>query len=153
MLKHLALAMAAFLVVASVTFSGTAGGDDLVVIVNKANPSTQLTKGELRALFLVLKTNWPHGAEALPINLPDSNELRRRFDLAVLGWTPEEVANYWIDRKIRGDARTPKKASSTLAVLKVVSGSEGAVGYVHRSETTQQVKVVATIQGGSVTGP
>jgi ABC-type phosphate transport system substrate-binding protein len=153
MFKHLALGMAALLVIATATLSGTAGGDDLVVIVNKANPAAKLTKSELRAFFLVLKTNWPNGTEALPINLPESNQMRRRFDQAVLGWNPDEVANYWIDRKIRGDARAPKKVSSTLAVLKVVSGSEGAVGYMHRSETTPQVKIVAAIQGGSVTSP
>jgi ABC-type phosphate transport system substrate-binding protein len=153
MLKHLSLGMAALLVIATATLSGTAGGDDLVVIVNKANPTATLTKGELRAVFLALKTSWPNGTEAFPINLPESNELRRKFDLAVLGWGPDDVANYWIDRRIRGDARMPKKVSSTLAVLKVVSGSEGAVGYLHRSEATKQVKVVATIQGGTVTGP
>jgi ABC-type phosphate transport system substrate-binding protein len=153
MLKRFLLAMSVLLVAVTVTLSGAAGGDDLVVMVNRANPTTKLRKAELRALFLLLKTTWPNGTDTLPINLAESNELRRKFDLAVLGWSPEEVADYWIDRKIRGDARTPKKVSSTNASLRIVSNSESAVGYLRRSEVTPQVKVVATIHDNLVAGP
>jgi ABC-type phosphate transport system substrate-binding protein len=125
----------------------------IVVIVNKANPATTLGASELRPIFQTSKTSWGSGGDAIPLNLPDDNRLRREFDQAVLGLDAERVARYWKDRKIRGGARPPKQLPNTAAVLAAVSGNPGAVGYVNASEANKSVKVVAKIVAGKLSAP
>src|SRR4051812_24510712 len=77
-----------------------AGGDPIVVVVNKANPASSVVASELRPIFQTTKTSWGNGVDALPFNLPDDHKLRRDFDEAVLGLDPDRAARYWKDRKI-----------------------------------------------------
>jgi ABC-type phosphate transport system substrate-binding protein len=125
----------------------------IVVIVNKANPATTLDTSELRPIFQTRKNSWGHGEDAVPLNLPEDNKLRREFDQAVLGLDAERAARYWKDRKIRGGARPPKQLSNTAAVLAAVAANPGAIGYVNASEANKSVKVVARIVAGKLSAP
>ncbi|MFZ5896562.1 MAG: hypothetical protein ACOY0T_36240 [Myxococcota bacterium] len=132
---------------------GSAGEDVIAVIANKDVPQAKLSRDELRPIFQVTKTRWPNGNAIVPLNLPEENSLRKGFDSAVLGLDPDRVARYWIDRKIRGDGRPPKKLSSPGAVLKAVGKTSGAIGYVAIGDVDASVKVVAKVKGGSVLPP
>jgi ABC-type phosphate transport system substrate-binding protein len=130
-----------------------AGDDEIVVIVNKANPATAMAKGDLRPIFQTTKTTWPGGDKILPLNQPDNDATRKGFDAAVLGLDPERVARYWVDRKIRGGDPPPKNIPSGSAVLKIVSAKSEAIGYVKSTELNGSVKVVARIRNGEVKAP
>jgi ABC-type phosphate transport system substrate-binding protein len=133
--------------------ASSAGEDVIAVIANKDVPEQKLGRDELRPIFQVTKTQWSNGSSVVPLNLPDDNSLRKGFDSAVLGLDPDRVARYWIDRKIRGDARPPKRLSSPSAVLKAVAKTRGAIGYVPVGDVDASVKVVARVKGGSVIAP
>jgi hypothetical protein len=75
------------------------------------------------------------------------------FDSVVLGMNPDEVARYWIDRRIRGDSRPPRKVQSASTVLALVAKSEGGIGYVPLADVNASVKVVARVEGGQVKAP
>jgi ABC-type phosphate transport system substrate-binding protein len=133
--------------------SSEAGGEPMVVIVNKANPVSSLETSELRPIFQTTKTSWSSGGDAVPLNLPPDNELRQEFDRAVLGLGPDRVARYWQDRKIRGGARAPKQLPSVGAILAAVAGNSGAVGYLNARDANSTVRVVAKIVGGKLSAP
>jgi ABC-type phosphate transport system substrate-binding protein len=133
--------------------SSEAGNEALVVIVNKANPSSSIGLNELRPIFQTTKTRWSNGGDAIPFNLPYDNGLRQEFDRAVLGLDPDRIARYWQDRKIRGGARPPKQLPSVSTVLAAVAANPGAVGYVNASAVNGTVKVVAKIMGGNFNAP
>src|SRR6188508_3019111 len=94
------------------TDSSRAGDDVIAVIVNRANTQGAMRREDLRPIFLTTKTVWSNGQSIEPFNLPESSSARTAFDNAVLGMNPDEVARYWIDRRIRGDARPPRKIQS-----------------------------------------
>ena len=102
---------------------------------------------------MTLKKQWSDGSKATPINLPEDNKLRQSFDLAVTGMDPDRIAQYWTDRKIRGGERPPKKVSNSSAMLSAVGGDDSAVGYVAPGDVTGEVRVIARVQDGNVTGP
>lgn len=133
--------------------SSEAGGEPLVVIVNKANPASSLVVSELRSIFQTSKTSWSSGGDAIPLNLPHDNALRQEFDRAVLGLDPDRVARYWQDRKIRGGARAPKQLATVGAVLAAVAANPGAVGYLNARDANGSVKVVAKIMAGKLSAP
>lgn len=126
---------------------------EIVVVANKAVNAARISRDELRPIFQTKKDTWPDGTPAKPINLPDTSPVRRAFDSAVLGLDADRVARYWIDRKIRGGERPPPTVSSSALVVKLVSKTAGALGYVEASAVDGSVKVVAKLVDGQVVTP
>jgi len=58
---------------------------------------------------------------------------------------PDEVARYWIDRRVRGGHRPPRQLNSWALMLKVVSAVDGAIGYVPESSMSDQVKALMKV--------
>lgn len=131
-----------------------AGPTDLLVVVNGQNSVSRLTASELRPIFQTSKRKWDNGALVEPVNLPEKSSQRQLFDKVVLGFDPDTALRYWIDRKVRGEARPPKKLSSPAAVLAHVASTPGGIGYVPAEGTLGAgVKVVARVTGGQVKPP
>lgn len=151
MRKNLLLLLA--LVIALAPTTGSAAVDTIVVIVHADNPVKTMSRAALRPLFQTNQTAWSGGGRVLPLNLPPADPTRKGFDSAVLGLDPDRVARYWIDRKIRGGSRPPKKIPNAALVVTVVSKKVGAIGYVPIAKATADVKVVAKIVGGRVVAP
>ena len=64
--------------------------------------ASSLSRDQLKSIFQTRTTRLPTGEKAAPVNLPQGGSLRVGFDQAVLGLGPDQVARYWVDRKIRG---------------------------------------------------
>lgn len=125
----------------SASFVRPAFAEELVVVVNQSNPETP-SQSELAAIFTTRKQSWGGGKRVVPFNFPAKHELRVSFDESVLEMTPDEVARYWIDRRIRGGNPPPKQVSSSSMIVRLVEKLEGAVAYVPRSAVTANVRVV-----------
>jgi ABC-type phosphate transport system substrate-binding protein len=125
----------------------------IVVIAHKDVKVAALSRDELRLIFQTKKNTWPDGSPVRPFNLPDTSLVRRVIDAAVLGLDSDRIARYWIDRKIRGGERAPQIAPSSGVMVKVVSKTAGAIGYVEATAADASVKVIAKIIGGQVVKP
>jgi ABC-type phosphate transport system substrate-binding protein len=131
-----------------------AGSSDLLVVVNAQNPTKVLTASQLRPIFQTTKRKWDSGELVEPVNLPEKSLPRQLFDKAVLGFDPETSLRYWIDRKVRGEARPPKKLTTPAAVLAHVGGTPGGIGYVPAEGSLgSNVRVVARVVGEQVKAP
>jgi ABC-type phosphate transport system substrate-binding protein len=133
--------------------AGTSAGVAISVIANKAIKIKSISRDELRPLFQTKNTTLADGTSARPFNLPETDRLRQGFDAAVLGLDPDRVARYWIDRKIRGGERPPQTAPSGAVMVKVVSKTPGAIGYVESALVDASVTVVAKVIDGQVVAP
>ena len=122
------------------------------MVVNDSAGASRLSRDELKSIFQTRTTRLPSGEKAAPVNLPQGDSVRVSFDQVVLGLEPDEVARYWVDRKIRGGNRPPKKLGSSALVLKHVERTPGAIGYIPASKA-KGLRVVAKIQGGKVVAP
>jgi ABC-type phosphate transport system substrate-binding protein len=130
-----------------------AASDPISVIVHKTSQVSRVDRNELRQIFQTNKTAWSQtGDRVTPLNLPDKHLVRQEFDRVVLGLEPDRVARYWVDRKIRGDARLPRTAPNPAAVVRAVTGNPEMVGYVLASEVDKDVKVIARIVDGKLQG-
>lgn len=127
--------------------------EPLAVIVHPALSLRVLAARELAAVFTRVLGTWPDKTPITPLNLPQGAPQRIAFDQAVLHMGPEEVAQYWIDKKIRGDDLPPRQVRSALAVVEMVSRTPGAIGYVPASLAKQGVRIVARIRRDQVVSP
>jgi hypothetical protein len=91
--------------------------------------------------------HWGDNERILAFNAPAMNPVRVAFDRSVLGMDPDEVARFWIDRRVRGGHRPPRQLTSWALMLRVVSAVDGAIGYAPASAANDTVKSLMTIDG------
>jgi hypothetical protein len=123
----------------------------LTLITGATSSVSDLSRGELKRLFLgdpVVVA----GQRLTAFNLPASTAERQLFEKLVLGMTPDQVAKYWIDRRIRGQSGAPKTAPSPEVLLKVAANFPGAIAYLPQGLTGPGVKTLA-IEGKASTDP
>lgn len=115
----------------------------LAVVVSRASPLQQLTRFELKKLYLGSHIVDPSGERIVPFNQASNAPDRVAFENKVLGMTPDQVASYWIDRKIRGQSGAPKAVGSGELVQKVVSKVDHSIAYVRFDQVRPEVRVIA----------
>jgi hypothetical protein len=125
------LAFAALVVLAPASASTQAPAGPIAVIAHPSCPVDSLSLAELRWLFLKVRTRWT-----------SSKDVRVAFDRKVLGMSPHQVAEYWIDRRIRGLGRPPISIKSRRHIVKIIARFGGAIGYVPLKAVTGAVKVL-----------
>jgi hypothetical protein len=123
----------------------------LTLITGATSPFSDLSGGELKRLFLGDPVV-VGGQRLTAFNLPASSAERQLFEKLVLGLTPDQVAKYWIDRRIRGQGGAPKTAPNPEVLLKVAANFPGAIAYVPQGLTAPAVKNLA-IEGKASTDP
>ena len=116
----------------------------LVVVVNKSVSQASFSKTELAAIFTTRKRNYDGGQRIIPLNLPPRQSQRVEFDNKVLGMSPDEIARYWIDRKVRGGNSPPRHVPSAALVARLVDKLPGCIGYVP-SSLAGNLKIVARV--------
>jgi ABC-type phosphate transport system substrate-binding protein len=118
-----------------------------VVVSNKAEVALvqQLTARELGQVFWRKKQYWQSGARIHPVNLHAEHPLRIAFSKTVLGSTPNEQADYWNGLYFHG-TKPPYSVQSEEAVLRYVSTTKGAIGYVSMCALDDRVKPLLWIE-------
>lgn len=114
----------------------------LVMIVAPESPLQNLELAVLVRLFGGDPVTDPSGRSLIPFNHPPRSPDRVLFDQRVLGMEPDEVAKYWIDRKIRGQSGPPRTATSLRMLVGVVSKLPGGVGYVRPEYVSSEVRAL-----------
>ncbi len=115
--------------------------EPLEVIVNKSVRDSP-SGSDLAAIFTTRKQDWGGGKRIVPFNYPAKHEVRVAFDKKVLEMDPDDVASYWIDRRIRGGNAPPKQVNNGQLILRLVEKMDGAIGYIPKSMVDGTVRVV-----------
>ncbi len=113
----------------------------LAIVVASDSPIAELSSYDLKRLFGGDPVN-AAGKRLVPLNQGTDAPDRLGFDRVVLGFSAEEAARYWIDRKIRGQSGSPKAIDPPSLLLKVVTRLSGSVAYVQVSSVQPGVKAI-----------
>ena len=122
-----------------------ADGSRIAIISNKTNPSRALGAGEIEAIFTTRRLFRSDGRAIIPFNFPPRHPTRIQFDRVALHFEPDEVARYWIDRRIRGGHPPPRQIPDAQTMLRVVASLEDAVGYVPSDLVDSNVNVIGEL--------
>ena len=109
--------------------SPASAAEPIAVVMSSNQGHRALTADRLRRIFLALPTDTDDGRRFVPVNLSQASNVRERFDRGVLKMSPEEVARYWIDQRLRGN-KPPKSASSVELLRRVLQELPGAISYL-----------------------
>jgi len=113
----------------------------LAIVVSKDSPVSDISFYELKRLYMGEQVN-SSGKRLLPLNMTPASRERGGFDKAVLQMSPDAIARYWVDRKIRGDSGPPKTIEPLDLLQRVVARLDGAVGYAPVNEIRPELKAL-----------
>jgi ABC-type phosphate transport system substrate-binding protein len=122
-----------------------AGSDAIAVVVGVKNAQRSLSLDDLRRIFFNKDTNDADGDRFVPLNQRSGNTERARFDAQVLNMTPDQVARYWIDQRLRGK-RAPATVPSLAMLKRALNELPGAISYVAVAELDTSIRAL-TIDG------
>ncbi len=124
---RIALAAAATLIAAS---TAGAQSESFVVVVNAANPATELPKDAAAKLFMKSVAKWEHGEAVAPICNSASKSVTEAFSKSVLGRSASAVDAHWQKVVFSGKDAAPPDRGTDLEVLALVRSFRGAIAYV-----------------------
>lgn len=116
--------------------------EDVYIIVNANNPTTQLTRVELIKIFKGAKKTWNGGSNIVPV--VQKSEVKGFFDL--MDTTKTKFDKYWIKLCLSGKGTPLNSLSSDSGVVLYVRGDRNSIGYVTSKDDLQGVKVVNIIR-------
>lgn len=117
-----------------------------VVVGHDQAPADAVSSTIVLGLFAKKRLLWSDGSPVVPVNLSAGHPIRRAFSLEVFKKTPEQMQDYWNEQYFHGVLPPPVLASEE-AVLRFVSTTRGAVGYVSVCSVDHRVDVIAVVSG------
>jgi ABC-type phosphate transport system substrate-binding protein len=121
----------------------TAAAADVAVVVNPANPESDLTVVELARIFRLDRQHWPEGGRIYLVLResgapPKDVVLRRLYRMDDV-----ELKQFWLGKLYRGEiAAFPRVVSSDILVKRIVSHAPNAIGFIDAGELDDDVKVL-----------
>lgn len=140
--KNTLAVVCAFYALTLAHYSHAEENPPLAIIVS-SNPeiafTQQLAVRELSQIYWRKKQYGPNSVRIHPVNLHAEHPLRLYFSKTVLGSLPNEQADYWNGLYFHGTT-PPYSVQSEEAVLRYVSNTKGAIGYVNACKLDERVK-------------
>ena len=123
-------------------FSLSSHGQDIVVVVSKANSISELSKREVIDIYMGRYITFPDGKSAKPLDLAKQSQLKNDFYLRLVDQNERKINAYWARLLFSGRAKPPESMASINEILSHLKMSESAIAYIPGSEVTDSVKVV-----------
>ena len=126
-------------------FSVPGGAEEsLVIVTQRASGLNNLSLETLKLVYLRKLLLDSNGVRWIPLNLPSSHDLRQTFSQALFKKRPDELEDFWNEQYFQG-ITPPQVLASEEAVLRFVSMTPGAIGYVHQRNVDDRVKILKVI--------
>ncbi len=132
--------------------NASAAGQPIVVVVAVSSATSDLGMSTLQRIFGGDQISGRDGQRVIPFNQAVQTAERSTFDRIVLGLSPDDIARYWINRRIRGQSGPPRTVPSVALMRRVVAQLKGAMGYLTADQLDGSVRAI-TIDGKRHTEP
>lgn len=117
-------------------------GKDIAIIVNKGNPVNELSKIDLRRIYLSDTQKWGDGKPIVMLTLASDAAERKVFQDKVLGMSNDELQKYISDQEIKGKSvksATVQKSSQALQLF--IGKVPMSIGFIFDDEFKDDGKV------------
>jgi len=118
---------------------------DVVLVANQSVHISEIRDADVRAIFTGEKTRFVDGSHAVPVTLK-GGPAHEVFLQNHLGETPGDFRAHWRKAVFTGQGSMPRAFDSEAALIDYVAATPGALGYVSRVSTHENVKSIATFK-------
>ncbi len=122
----------------------------IVVSSNQNSDDLKLAHNQLSLIYWRKQLYWPKGQRIKPVNLSTEHALRLQFSQKILGSAPKSQIDYWNGQYFNG-VLPPYSVNSEEAVLRYVTLTAGAIGYVQACTVDSRVKALFWIINDQIT--
>jgi ABC-type phosphate transport system substrate-binding protein len=120
-----------------------AAGENLAIILNRANTADNLSTAELRRIFLGTRGHWNSGRRITIVMMEPGQPERAAVLHQICQMSENEFSNHFLHGLFTGEVLvSPKILATPLGVRKFVFNVPGAIGYLRISDVDASVKVV-----------
>lgn len=121
--------------------AGLVSAGEVMVIANPSVDATQVSRGELKRIFLATDTSL-QGAHVEPV-FEKGGATHEAFLKEYLGKTDAALNIYYRSLVFTGKAFMPKMLGSEAEVVAYVARTKGAIGYVNADANAPGAKAIA----------
>lgn len=114
---------------------------DVIFIGHQQNQATSLNKQELKYIFLGQMREWNDGS-TIVFALLEGGPAHEHFLDSYIGKSTFQFSNYWRKQVFTGKGTMPKSFQNDQDMIKFVSETRGAIGYVSSGTSLKNVKTV-----------
>lgn len=114
---------------------------DVVVVVSQYSSLTNLTKDQLKQIFLGY-TDVIQGIVVIPIEPSDNDELVEEFHSKITGKSLSQIKAHWAKLVFSGISTPPKRVRTPEALKKLISDNVNTIGYIDRKYVDKSVKII-----------
>lgn len=134
------LAVILFCTVLSV-FTWDKASAEVTVIANSQVRDETLTQKELKMIYLGKKIKWGDGTKIVFVT-QDENRVHQEFLDLYVGKTPSQFRYFWKKNLFSGSGMPPKNFDSQEALVRFVSSTKGAIGYIEGNPEAANIKTI-----------
>ena len=120
-----------------------AHAEDVAIVVNKANPTDQLSLSELVKIFKQEKQHWDYG-EKIYLVMREGGAVEKVIVLQkIYRMGDKDLKKFWLGKLFRGEiAELPNTLSSNEAVKRFIGAAPNAVGVIDATAMDDSVKAL-----------
>ena len=113
----------------------------VVVIANKNVPADSVSADSIKDIYLGNKGSWNNGQKVVFVTLK-SGEANDTFMQKYVSKSSSQFNSYWKKMVFTGKGSFPKAFDSDDEMVKYISVTDGAIGYVSPGTNTNGVKTI-----------
>ena len=139
--KHLGL----ILVCVVALFAASVAEAGVAIVVSAKSPITRLSNDQIADIFLGRSNRFPNGAQAIPIDQPETSSIRASFYSTIAGKSPAQIKAYWSRIIFTGRGQPPKVVANSADVKRLLASNPFTIGYIDARQVDPSVRVVDTV--------
>ena len=139
--RFISIAAAVFLISCCCSCLVYADENDVVIVVNKNAPETDLSKERIKQIFIGKITMWSSN-ERIVLAMLDDDALHKAFLDKYVQRNPAQFKNTWTHLMFTGKAMKPRRFSTMEELKHFIAGNRLAIGYITKGAADDNIQVI-----------
>ena len=135
-LRVIVAAMVTVMLLPALTLAG-----NVVIIGNSSVPVSELSKKDIGNIFLGKRTAWEDDSKVIFVVLNDA-KIQKAFLKEFVNKSLSQYDRFWKKQVFTGKGSSPRAYTSEKELVKYVSETKGAIGYVLVGTNLDAVKTI-----------
>jgi len=132
--KLFTLLLAVLFTLSPVSVLADVGSDDIVMVVNARNPTRNLSKGQIKNIYLGNVAFWNGVVPVALFTRPPDHNASQHFYESMLRMNAQRFDSHWTSRQLAGKGVAPVVIGSPDELAEHIRASPGAIGFMLASE-------------------
>lgn len=115
---------------------------DVILITNKQNPVSTLSKKKVEYIFLGQTRTWEDNS-TIVFAIQNDTDVHDKFLQEYIHKSNYQYSNYWKRQVFTGKGSPPRSFKDERDMIKFVSETRGAIGYVSSGIKLDNVKTIS----------